>query len=763
MEQRKVNLYYGALFHDIGKAVMRVDNRRIKHQRVGSEFLKRIFDVPEILNSLLYHHADDDKLRRPAGFPDDDLSYITYIADNIASGTDRRKHGEKVDRKWNAHTSLQDVFNRFGQESTKSYLKPSALKIDDPDSAMPTNTSREYAKGDYGREVEYFRTGLMAIKPTEEYMQSALNLLEAAMSTMPSSTNMEEVADISLYDHMKLTAAFALAIQQYLDFMQETNYRKVLYTGSQKFYKENAFMMVKYEFLGLEKFIYTIVSQGAHKQLRSRAFYAEMLGEWFVDTLLSDAELTRANVIYTANGQGYIIMGNTPKNRRILENLRQEFNDFLQSYFGTQLYVITGTAKFSANQVRDDNTFESYSAIYQEIDAKLQKMKNERYSATEILALNQQGKSRGRECVVCHTVDDLIEGENKCRLCAKLENFSKNIQKEDFFVVNGDQTGLPIGPGAYLSITNEEAIRKNEITGKIYSKNQLNTGFKQQTYLWVADYSYLENNDFNSYAERKWLADGEGRTLGIKRLAALKVDVDDLYAGFLAGFADQDNGKYTTISRYATLSRRISSFFRVYLNTFADSYALTVVSSGGDEVFLIGAWDDVIAFLADLRDYFKAWTQGKMTFSAGIYMYQAKQPINIVNRQTNYLLQLAKQAGKDRITLFDETNIFKLDDFINDIYYDKLQVIKRFFMEEDSYGKAFIYKLLDLIRTRNEVDKISFARLVYFLSRLETRAKNKDNFKQFKEAIIDWFEDAKEIKAVETALTLYLYEIREED
>ena len=114
-------------------------------------------------------------------------------------------------------------------------------------------------------------------------------------------------------------------------------------------------------------------------------------------------------------------------------------------------------------------------------------------------------------------------------------------------------------------------------------------------------------------------------------------------------------------------------------------------------------------------------------------MYQATMPINIVARRTNQLLQEAKLAGKHRVALFDSSMIFDVDEFINDVYYDKLVKIRQFFKKESNRGKSFAYKLLSLLRSRNEEDRISFARLAYFLSRLEDDAEDTEAFQQFKE------------------------------
>lgn len=774
MDRRKVNLFYGSLFHDIGKGIMRSTGERRKHPLVGADYLKKFLtelsakDQEEILCCLKYHHAKAVlDVKQPVK---DGLYYITYIADNIASGTDRRLTDEEVDQKWDSKTPLHDIFNRFGKNKTNNYISPNKLnfdKLNDIDAILPTSTRSDFNHSYYIDGVLHFGHGLQAMSFTEEYMQSALNLLEASMDFMPSSTDMEEVADISLFDHMKLTAAFAMAIQQYLEDRKITDYRSELFLHDGNFYKKKTFLMVGIKLTGLENFIYTITSKGAHKQLRSRSFYAKMISEWFIDCVLKDLELTRANVIYNAGGQAYLLIGNTVGNREVLKETQAEFNEFLLQNYGLSMSILMGVTEFSSSQVMKKNSFDTYNVIFSDIDEVISKQERHRLSVSQINQLNHAGKKRGRECVVCHSVDNVDANEHKCQLCMKLESFSHDIQNENYFKVDGNSEGLPIGPGAYLSVTTEESIKEGNESGWIYAKNQLVTGLRQQTYLWFSDYSEVKSNDFSYYAKREWTKnEAHGKTLGIRRMAALRIDVDDLYAGFLAGFAHQGEGKYTTISRYATVSRKISSFFNVYLNELLKSYGekVTVIYSGGDDVFMIGAWDDILDTLTIMNSYFKEWTAGKMSFSAGVYLYHDKMPINIVARQTKELLEAAKLAGKDRVALFTKDNIFTLEEFENDINNHKLSIIRRFFNSQESHGKSFIYKLLTLIRERSEQDRISFARLAYFLSRLEeqTPKDEKPNFINFKREMINWFNTKKEIEKAELSLVLYIYETRED-
>lgn len=756
MEERMVNQFYGSLLHDIGKAVQRAENVRKKHQIVGADLLEKFDANREITRSLRYHHIN----YMSSSLPKDSLSYITYIADNIASGTDRRSENDENGRKWNSKTPLQDIFNRFGNEPSKRYIAPSELRPNVVDKILPSKVMHDYTPGEYSRGVSYFEEGLSAIEFTEEYAPSVLNLVEATMSFMPSSTNMLEVADISLYDHMKLTAAYACSILQYAGEKGIDDYEKTFKNGANSFYKKQAFMLIGFRLEGVQDFIYTITSKGAHKQLRSRAFYVEMMSQWFVDSFLKKSGLTRANVLYSDTEHGYIIVGNTNDNRNIIVEAQKEFNEFLLENFGVKLYMAVGTAGFSASQVMMENSSDEYTNIFREIDFILDKNSKNRYQASEILKLNKAGKKDGRECAVCHSTGNMVDGQNKCELCEKLENFSTNIQKQEFFVINDDSNGLPVSKNAYLSTVTEDEVKKGEVQGRIYAKNRLDTGHMQETHIWVGDYSMT--NDYNSYAKRKWTKDENGNSIGIKRLGALMIDVDDLYAGFLSGFKIQGEGKYTTMSRYATLSRRLQSFFKLYLNNFAEDKELSIIYSEGDDVFAIGAWDDILDFVQDVYDYFKKWTDGKMTFSAGVALVESKTPINVIARETKALLDKAKLSGKDRITLFSEDNVFTFSEYIQDIVFDKLSVIREFFENEQDHGKAFAYKLLNLIRNRSEKDRISFARIAYYLARLEETSQNKDGFGKFKRLMIDWFNDNDEIKRAEMALMLYIYEIRED-
>lgn len=55
----------------------------------------------------------------------------------------------------------------------------------------------------------------------------------------------------------------------------------------------------------------------------------------------------------------------------------------------------------------------------------------------------------------------------------------------------------------------------------------------------------------------------------------------------MAGFSQQGNGQYSTLSRSATFSRSMSLFFKVYINQFASDKKLSIIYAGGDDVLLL--------------------------------------------------------------------------------------------------------------------------------------------------------------------------------
>lgn len=757
MTEQEINIVVGALLHDIGKVLYRTGDGR-NHSVLGYEFLKELgVNNKSVLDSVHYHHG---KLLAHAQIPDDSIAYIVYIADNISAATDRRKR-EDGGFGFNPQIPMQSVFNILNGNKEEYFYKPISLN-DEKVINMPVGEEPRFDEQYYQNVIRNVKDTVQGIDLNrEEYISSLLSALEAYLSYIPSSTSTGELVDISLYDHVKLTAAYASCIYQYLEEAGRTNYKQHCMEEAESFYNEKAFRMLSLDISGIQKFIYTIHSSGALKMLRSRSFYLEIMMEHMVDELLTRLNLSRANLIFSGGGRCTVLIPNTQTVRQQIDSLRSEWTEWFIREFNISLYVAMDSVECSAYDL-ENSEGGNYEAVIRELSARISKQKNHRYSPEQLLMLNDFRKQEHtRECKVCKSTD-VLDDEELCPLCSKIKNFSTAILKKEFFTVLEDEEGLLLPGGKSLHAQNEKELRDVQLQNgyvRTYAKNKYYTGEKLETKIWVGDYT--DNGTTDIYAKQ---------STGINRIAVLRADVDDLGQTFVAGFEKSKK----TLSRMATLSRQMSLFFKFHINQIlnqgsssllaeAGPKKVTIVYSGGDDLFLVGAWNEVIACAIDIHKALEQYAIGALHISAGIGVFPAKYPLSVCAREVEELEQKAKDyPGKNAICLFEEGSTYDWNTFIHSVIQEKLQTLTDFFDNQGERGMAFLYRLLDLIRDREE--KINLARFAYVLARLEPKEKEKkESYREFSKKMYQWSNNEKDSKQLITAIYVYVYLNRKED
>lgn len=533
----------------------------------------------------------------------------------------------------------------------------------------------------------------------------------------------------------------------------------------------------------------------------SRSFYLEIFMENLIDELLDYIGMSRANLIYSGGGHAYIITANTENIKQKIAEFELKINEWMLDEFKTALFLGCGYAECSANELHNEPEG-TYRQIFKNVSKMISQKKMKRYSAAQIIKLNSTGKKDGtRECRVCRRASKLLEGDDICSVCNAMIDMSQNILYKGFYIVTenpNDKTALPLPFGRYLVADNRKELlekMKQDDSSYIraYTKNKSYTGFKVVKNLWVGDYTL--GDSFEELAKK---------SEGINRIAVFRADVDNLGDAFVNGFASKKYGeKYMTISRTATFSRKMSMFFKYHINYILENGEFyiadkkeeergkrnaTIVYSGGDDVFVVGSWDDVVGFAVDLQKSLKEFSQDTLTISGGIGIYPAKYPINNMARLTGELEECSKKyrnevtkQEKNAITLFTppqeksgnnslsltQDMTFSWKDFENNVVRIKLNFIKKFFMKTPEKGKAFLYRILELIRGMED-DKINLARLAYTLARLEEALKRDKEAGQIKEinffssTIYKWIGCEKDRKEFIAAIYLYVYLIRDE-
>ena len=767
LNDRQIKLVIGSLLHDIGKVVYRSGDGR-NHSVCGYDFLKnqaKIEDA-EILGCIKYHHG---KYLNNAGLEDNDIAYITYYADNVAAFTDRREAANQEEG-FDKSVPLDSVFNILNGNCGKSHY---AMQVLNPKEAInyPTEEKVSMDEHFYKTVVNNIINNLLGIKMDEEYVNSLLSVLEANLSYIPSSTSKRELADISLFDHVKITAAVASCVEQWLKEQGEINYREVLFQNAKTSYDREMFLLYSMDISGIQSFIYSISDKGALKGLRARSFYLEIMMENVIDELLEKLSLSRANLIYTGGGHCYMLLPNTSEVLHTLENYERDVNQWLLETFDISLYIACGYAVASANNLRNIPEG-SYSGLYQNISKMLSKKKSHRYNPEIIQYLNNRKHDGERECNVCRRVAKVNE-EGRCSICESLEHMGRDMLYGDYFVVLCEQQeyALPLPGKRYLVVQTEKNIKETmqkESYVRCYTKNDFYTGKLVTTKLWVGDYVAKEANTFGELAEK---------SRGIDRIAVLRADVDNLGTSFVYGFKRDKDESYVTLSRTAALSRQLSLFFKGYINkiltqgsesVFAEAGPrnVVIVYSGGDDVFLAGAWNEVIAVFVDLRKALERFTQGTLTISGGIGVYPAAYPIHVMAQETEVLEECSKDCdGKNAITIWNEEHTYPWHEFLEKVLAEKFMLLQDYFEKNNERGIAFLYHLTELLRLYGK--KINIARFVYLLSRMEPdKESSKDvieAYKRFSEKMYLWSQNPKDRSELLTAIYLYVYLNRKEE
>ena len=824
MKEKEI-LIKGALLHDIGKVCYRT-GKRINHSKLGGDFLEQYLKAGEeaerLLNCVRYHHKD---YLQKAKLDKNDLAYIVYEADNIASGMDRREN-EGEEKGFDPKLNLDSIFSVFYSDKEIQVANKYPLIYKDINKSFnyPRTDISLATNSNYEALLNKIKSHFITKDISQISINQLLQIIEEGFSYVPSSTNRAEVCDISLYVHSKITSAVASCMKLYFDEQQIQDYKKYCFnSGSKIFRNEKIYLLVSGDISGIQDFIYTIPSKGALKTLRGRSLYIDLLLEEFVDEYLEQIGLSRANVLYSGGGHFYILAPNIEDTKKAIDKLQAKMNRWLMENIGINLYLAIGMAECSANNLMKS---EAQGNLFATVNKKLKDDKTIRYSKDEdflehIFNVEKENDTAKKECNICHNLVDKLwkynsDEEIACEFCLNLYKLGQDILTQDLvFVISEEKIdgGIKIfgkDKDLYMYAVNIEDIDmfKGKIL-RIYSKNNLLES-DLAIRLYLADYSAKNENDevmtFDDLAKSSCKIDK-----GIKRLGVLRLDIDDLGVAFSSGFVSdkdkiEDNLRYATLSRYADLSKDISMFFKVAINKIcagdltgcvdfeekafnifgiakAPKRKVNIIYAGGDDLFLVGAWDEVLEVAIDINRAFKQFTNGKLTLSAGMAMFSPTYPISKMAEIAGLLVQMSKnRKDKNSIALFGmETNlkangqleckhIYTWADFEMKVCKEKMNyLLARLSFDGDKFnklsvGKSLIYRLMDLIQLADE-DKLNIARFAYVLARMQPK-QDKDEqrrkvYEDFVSKMYQWINNNEDKKQLATALNLLVYYLRD--
>ena len=742
----------------------------------------------------------------------------------------------------NEMDSLNSIFNviRIEKNNLKKTFK--LFDFDKNGFNMPTSSNIKLNNSDYKKIIDYIKDNLNSFKENINPEKLAI-VLEACCSYFPSSSYVD-TPDISYYDHVKLTAAISACFYLYDKENNIQNFKEEYFSDIDR--NKKKFLLVSGEFSGIQNFIYTISSKMAMKSLRGRSFYLELFAEHIIDEILSTLELSRINLLYSGGSHFYLLLPNTEKTKKILDIYKEKINNFILERMGTTIYFEMVYTETSAEELgngltKEIKTENKVGELFRKTSSKVSKAKLSRYSLEQLKELFNENSSLNKiysytkECTICKKAEDekILEnnardfgdeaGIELCDSCKGYINLGRDISKlyhtNDEFIIEKKSENIEEGVvfpkylEGYVSIliNNKSYILKNmDKIHRYYAINSNYTGDKLCRNIWVGNYNITENGKGNLIEFKELVK----KSKGIERLAVFRADVDNLGTLFQSGFENKDSKepyKNVTLSKSVVLSRYLSDFFKRKINLILEKkdaakdnnelfkkYCdiicknnssprdIVIVYSGGDDVFAIGTWNDIIEFSIDLRTAFKEFTNDKITLSAGIGFFSENYPIHQMAEKTGNLESLAK-ANKDfsgkiiknSVVLFGEideklNHIYTWDIFIDKVLGEKYKFIKSIIILDEEnkskepdkifIGKSKWYKIMDLIvnRLTKDENRLDIARFAYILGRINFTNDNKDNFNEFKRNLLVWLKNKEDAKQLLTAINILIYQERGE-
>ena len=645
------HLQLAALLHDIGKFRQRtIATPPFRpHERHGWEFVTedfRGFFHPcgdDLGDAILNHHNFSGQTK--------EIEKQVTLADRLSA---RERETERREQEKPSHAALISIMSRLDIPNTQ----PTELRYDlNPldirrEAIFPTedgsaNPSR------YKELWEQFTQELQQLAGDRGYQsadyQTLVALLHKYTVRMPSATPWERgaeqtVPDVSLYDHLRTTAALAACVHREIlpddldSYLRQSDEKRLC-------------TLLKGDISGIQKFLYQIQSEGASRELRGRSFYLQLLTEAIALWILRRFNLPITNLLLASGGHFYLLLPYREAREQI-DALRAEIAEKLWCAHREELSVVLAGIPVRAKNFDHDprkeptNESQTFSEKWKDVSEEITRRKQTKWRELSketmfdlfFTPCNEQEMEDygfpelGREL---RDAQYLLAFEIPEQPISDKPDWHEVISGFglDVHLVNKPEDKPPLPAEATratvyrLDSTN---FLSDEILGSFRWDNlPVSYDFRLLPQVIPHRPDGDEVGDFDQLANA---------SEGVKWLGVLRMDVDNLGALFQNGLGDS-----ATISRMSTLSESVRLFFEGYIPKLCRDYnanrttdILELIYAGGDDLFLVGGWSALPQIAHQIRDEFRAFVGGEhVTLSGGIAIEHKKYP----------LYQLASDAG----------------------------------------------------------------------------------------------------------------------
>lgn len=481
--------------------------------------------------------------------------------------------------------------------------------------------------------------------------------------------------DVSLYELCKKEAVFAS-----VEYALQTAGKNTNNIDAKNL------LMIEGNFFGIQRFIFEATpTNKAAKTLRAKSAYIQLLTRAAAFYIVEKLGLGYLNIVSTNAGKFEILGINTEETKKIISDIQKELNKFfIQNFFGeTGIGISVAPCSFS------DFEKDKYREFRTHVEHKVEESKFKKFDLLETNPILDYDDGIDNEtlCPYC-AKRKKKDNAQACETCDKFIQIGEQLTKDGFLAITKNKNDILIFGDYHAAFAQDADDFKDAVV--IYDMK--GGDFRGYAKWEIASYVKKDKNgavmDFDKLAE---LSCSEEES-GIKALIGLKGDVDEM-----GKFIKTSNVTADFMS-FNFFSRMVDYFFSVYTpNLMREKYKnLYTVFAGGDDLFVFGAWNEVIEFSKELREKFMQFADNKLSFSVGMALGKANKPVNFIARVAEEELERSKAIDKkkDAIALFGEC--VKWDEYIK-IGNELMPFLKEF---EAKINTAFLYNVLELVEMR---------------------------------------------------------------
>lgn len=593
---------------------------------------------------------------RPPTLPSVEQAWIDEAASAIGGGMPIPKqvvalpapfYGARPDR------------NTEGAASARQYVLPEPLSLASSAYGIKTGIP------DLSELTERY-TGCLSGLETDWHKASGLGAQMAVFRKYLHLIPFSEKTAFSLYDYARLMLATAVSLSK-------SPLRQLQW--------------IQGDISGIQPFIFDIPSRKAAKELKARSFFLQMITDAVTQYIGEEYGVSHHHVVVNTGGNFSILVPALEDHAAYASRIRKKISTWLQKErfhvavafsepFEASLLQDFGTMRHSVMEAIGQEKQRKRSALeasvlfepfstpaptdFSPLMKELVHAKGYRWvrGAPQPEAVPSSSNSAESWSDKLHALGSGWEWEFQTATPEVFFNKTQTHQEVRFAVKD-----VPIWKKSLLDdpvVQPLIAAQKQKEAERAIQKNEP-----------ISAYA-----DPNTVIELGMLAQMAKCRTGTDNIAVLKLDVDDLGALFMSHRIEKSTGSLSSSHREHVLDKSVRSramqwFFEGYVNTLlgesfcAEPFPATYrdqlypIFAGGDDSFLVGAWDAVLDFAHLMQKAFTRFTQNPdVTLSAGVVMVHAHFPVYQFSNMAEAALENAKrypdakQPTKNAISIF---------------------------------------------------------------------------------------------------------------